>query len=495
MATAAGMRAYLRDVIGLTDTAGVDPNARRDAVRNEGLDSIQDFIEFDEEGIRTLCASVRKPGGTIIDPTDGTRRIQNPGISIPAIAEKRMKWAAYGARIYDLIGRPITADGLSRARLREFEDHFRVVNEHEDPENLPTISKTFGIMKALDALPVHLRERYGVCKVPLVYIIRQSATPIALEPLGIDKITSDNYDSVIDEMIVTVQHTGPNYAEDNAKVFQVISDIIAGSSHEASIKAHRRARDGRAAYLALQLHNMGSSKWDRIIDDCENYLLKREWNGRNYRFTLKSHIAKHRDAHNELSRASEFVTYELPNEHTRVSRSIKSVTSRDPSIVAAITHIQGDNTRRNDFELAADFMLLNAPAPKEMQENHRVSALGTGTTAGNGNGDKNMGKTGIELRYYKRDEYNRLNNAQKRELHEWRKSNKKKGKGSRSSNDDNENHEGQSRISALESQIEQLINLNKELSQKVSAVASTTNNETNRNRNPLTMPLNQRSDS
>ena len=492
MATAAAMRAYLRDVIGLADSAGTNPNARRDAVRDEGLDSIQDFVEFDDDGIRTLCASVRKPGGTIVDPTDPTRRIQNPGISIPAIAEKRMKWAAYGARMYDLIGRPITADGLSRARLREFEDHFRVVNEHEDPENLPTISKTFGIMKALDALPVHLRERYGVCKVPLAYIIRKDAEPIALQQLGDDKITSANYDSIIDEMIVTVQHTGPNYAEDNAKVFQIISDIVAGSSHEASIKAHRRARDGRAAYLALQLHNMGSSKWDRIIDECENYLLKREWNGRNYRFTLKSHIAKHRDAHNELSRAAEFVTYELPNEHTRVSRLIKSITSKDPSIVASITHIQGDDERRNDFEKAADFMLLNAPTPKDMQESHRVSALGTVTTTGKGSGDKTIGKTGIELRYYKRDEYNRLNNAQKRELHEWRKSSKKKGKGSGSSNPSGEIDGGKTRISALESQIEQLIRLNTELSQKVSAVTSAGNNNTVERRDPLTISLNQR---
>ena len=47
-----------------------------------------------------------------------------------------MKWAAYGAKIYDLIGRTITADSLNRARLRELEDHFLVIEEHEDPENI-----------------------------------------------------------------------------------------------------------------------------------------------------------------------------------------------------------------------------------------------------------------------------------------------------------------------------------------------------------------------
>jgi len=122
---------------------------------------------------------------------------------------------------------------------------------------------------------------------------------------------------------------------------------------------------------------MGSSKWDRVIDDCETYLLKREWNGKNYRFTLKNHINKHRDAHNELSRAAEFVTYELPNEHTRVSRLIKSILSKETAIVSSIIGIQGDATKRSDFEEAADFLLLNAPAPKEIENNYRISALVT----------------------------------------------------------------------------------------------------------------------
>ena len=64
------------------------------------MENIDDLAEFDEEDVKTLCASVRKPGGTIEDPNDATRQIANPGHSIPAIAEKRLKLAYYGARIY-----------------------------------------------------------------------------------------------------------------------------------------------------------------------------------------------------------------------------------------------------------------------------------------------------------------------------------------------------------------------------------------------------------
>ena len=74
------MRAYLRDTIGLAD-----PAERRKAVREEKLQTIEDFVEFDEDGIKILCASVRKPGGTIPDPANVNNTTPNPGHSIPAI--------------------------------------------------------------------------------------------------------------------------------------------------------------------------------------------------------------------------------------------------------------------------------------------------------------------------------------------------------------------------------------------------------------------------
>ena len=117
--------------------------------------------------------------------------------------------------------------------------------------------------------------------------------------------------------------------------------------------------------MALCQHNLGSSKWDKIIDESESYVMTREWNGKNARFTLRSHISKHREAHNEMMRASQFIDYELPNDHTRVGHLIKCILSCDPSIVSAITYIQGNQHQQNDFEAAADFLLLTAPKPKD----------------------------------------------------------------------------------------------------------------------------------
>ena len=427
MAAANAMRTYLRDVIGIADMTVGAANQRRVAVQEEGLELIEDFLEFDEEGIKVLCNSVRKPGGTIQDPTDATRVIPNPGFSISAISERRMKQATYVARIYNLINRVIDHNTMSRERLRFYDEYKRMVEDHEDPERLPEVSKSFGIVKAMDLVPGHLRNRLGVRKIPLSYVIRDNVLPAPIEPQAVGSATGPTYSSIAEELIMCTPHTGDSYDEDNAKVYQILQDLVGGTSFESSIKSYQRTRDGRAAYLALCQHNLGSSKWDKIIEDAETYVMKREWNGRNYRFTLKSHVNKHREAHNEMVRASDYIQYDLPNEHTRVGRFIKSITSKEPAIISAITHIHGDNNLRNDFESAVDFMLLTAPnngaAPDRTQ---RISAAKTDREKKkHGRGDK----TGVELRYHTRKEYNKLSADEKKELSEWRKNKKEKEEG------------------------------------------------------------------
>ena len=234
-------------------------------------------------------------------------------------------------------------------------------------------------------------------------------------------------------------------------------------------------------------HNLGSSKWDRIIDTCENYLLRNEWNGKNIRFTLKMHITKHREAHNELVRAAQFVQYELPNGHTRVSRLLKSITSKDGSILAAVTHIQGTSEMREDFESAADFLLLTAPTPREIERSYRISAVNLGSSGGsnhNSKKNKGIGKSGVEFRYHSKDEYARLNKDQKKELHEWRHSNKKESKSNASMDE--------SRISSLEMQVEELLKTNDAMKAKISSI-TISENKGEPKPNPLTNMLNQRS--
>ena len=151
MVTAAATRTYLRTVIGL----GNDPQGlkRANAIMAKGLDNLADIFKLTEDnGIKILCASVQKPAGTMAQP-GWVAPIPNPnnavapqvprvGQVIPAICEQRLTMAAYGSSIYESISRAIDPVSLSRARLREFKAHRNMVENHNDPESLPEISKS-----------------------------------------------------------------------------------------------------------------------------------------------------------------------------------------------------------------------------------------------------------------------------------------------------------------------------------------------------------------
>ena len=87
MATTAALRTYLKNVIGLA--ADAEGTERADAII-AGVFAAEDLADlYDNKGIKILCANVRKPGGTIADPTHtgtGTApRIPQPGRSIPTV--------------------------------------------------------------------------------------------------------------------------------------------------------------------------------------------------------------------------------------------------------------------------------------------------------------------------------------------------------------------------------------------------------------------------
>ena len=125
---------------------------------------------------------------------------------------------------------------------------------------MPGIDKSFSIIKAMDVLSSHLGDRMGIRKVPLSYVIRTSQLPVALENLHPHKATGESYDTIVEELIQCVPLLGEHFNEDNAKMFQILQEIVNGTTFESSIKAYQKKRDGRSAYLALCQYNLGSAK-------------------------------------------------------------------------------------------------------------------------------------------------------------------------------------------------------------------------------------------
>lgn len=459
MAAVNSIRAYLKNVIGLgRDAAGT---AKADAIIDEGLTGVDVLAEMYEDNgdiISTLCSNVRKPAERIDDPAwvppldaNGNPipgrvapQVPKSGQPIPAICEQRLILAAYSASVYALTGRTVSTAILTRAHMNLMKSHKSTVANHSEPDSLPEISKSFTVMKFLDQLPTYLKDILGVSDVALSYVIREDAdVPNPLPALRANKPWSEDHESIMEDLIHFVPHEGPSFEADNASVFRILSNALASTSAMASISKHQRKRDGRQAYLDLVMHHMGSAKWEKVVENAETLLTTRIWNGKNARYPLRFHIAKHREAFNDLTRAADQINYNVPNDTHRVRYLLNSITSADATIISAKTTIQADAAKRTDFELAADFLLLTAPETKNTSNKHQhISATKLGKI-------RTGPKTGVEIRFYKRDEWLKLKPEERQEVMDSRKGGKKKRKGS--SDDDSY----AKKIKALESLLEE----------------------------------------
>ena len=456
MVTVNATRTYLRTVIGLGNNN--EGTKRADTIMSEGLNNLADIHELaNDEGIKTLCASARKPAGTIpqpglVAPDPNLNQLTAPqvprtGRVIPAICEQRLLISAYGASIYESIGHEITPAGLNQVRLKQFKLYKAMVDNHNDPYQLPT----------------YLSEVIGVNKVPLAYVIRDNVTPIHPLPLLIDNVQgvttakpwSDLHESLMEELIAFLPHTGPGYLADNAQHFNLLTTQLGNTSAMASIN-----RDGRAAYKDLVTRYMGSAKWEKTVEQAESVLSSRIWNGKNSRYPLRIHISRHREAFNDFTRAAQQITYVPPNETSRVRYLLNSIQSSDPTICSGKTTIQADAAKKDNFELAADFLMTICPLPKHQGNTHRIAAL---KQQWGRKGKVKIGpKTGVEIRFYKKDEWSKLSREQKNEVRDSRRQElKRKAEDEAGFKDSNV-----SKIAALETRLE-------EQKQKVAALKST----------------------
>ena len=205
--------------------------SRTNTIIAEGLDGFDTLVDFDKDDIISLCSTVRKPGGMVVDPNHPNRSISNPGTSIPAITKGRLQLCAYGAGIYQRIGRGVDGMTLLKNRLTEFKYHKEAVDDHDDPDGMPPISKTFGIMKMLEHFPTYLESKLGTSGVALAYYVirKDAARPNRLPNQVANKPWYVGHKSLVEELIAYAEHAGPTYKTDNATVFCLLQDALAGT--------------------------------------------------------------------------------------------------------------------------------------------------------------------------------------------------------------------------------------------------------------------------
>ena len=370
------MRVFLEDVINVAAST-----AR--LITNQGLEDFDELKDFSEEDMRTLCNTIRRPGGSIPNPraaqADQPPTIRDPGSVISMVAEKRLVMTAYAAMHQTRTSRPITPATMTRAHimslspLRDLEKSYATLASMEKP------TTNYSMSKWLEALDDFLLKVRGVQKCPLAYCTRESATvqAHATDP-------STGYSSIDMEMISRAPHDLYVYAVDNRALWHILHDALKDHPAYTSIRSFARTQDGRQAYQALVLHNLGESRNHTVLEEAEDNLANIFYTEEKLKFTFDRFVEIHRSAHNNMLSVPNYIA---PNPATRVRKLLSNIRSTNPTLLAALACVQTSPTLRNDFELTVDTIQSAVRASKvSNNRKQRISALTGGTRKFGGRG-------------------------------------------------------------------------------------------------------------
>ena len=220
--------------------------------------------------------------------------------------------------------------------------------------------KALPIMKWTEAFQDYLHRVIGVRVIPLVYIIcTDSDVPMPVPPLAPNQPHSEVHGSIEYKLVERASHEHPLFRDDNSEVYFKLEEATCGTMYAASIKSFQCTENGRGAYAALISQYTGRDKWESEIRRQDDLLHNWVWKGQSS-FPLEGFIAQHQNAFVSMQQCVEHVSFQLPNEHTRVGYLLEGIQSMDPRLQAAMASVKkddGPNGMRNDCEAAAAHLL------------------------------------------------------------------------------------------------------------------------------------------
>ena len=204
---------------------------------------------LDDKVVKTLCQTMRKPGGG------------EEGTVVSTRAEMALYVTCYMARHYQRTDRTMTAASITMAKIETFSKRRTNEEGYKEPAvDKMKLTSPDRILDFIDEWPEHLALYNGQNGGPLSYIIRKEvvapneATDIAFGMAG------SRYGSPRDEVEERAPHGTPEYQVDNARVFEMLNNAIGNHKNiKTWIKAFAKMKDGRAAWEAFKQHFRGTN--------------------------------------------------------------------------------------------------------------------------------------------------------------------------------------------------------------------------------------------
>jgi hypothetical protein len=355
------------------------PITLRQAVIDEGVQAIDDFIHHSDKDIKNICKNIRSPGGTIANPLAADPgqppELPNRGITVGFVYEKRLRQLRYFRWHLHRIQRPWNPQQATLARLNELWTRFELEENATDnePSYPDPLKKIEDVRKVIENIDDWLHRRLGVRGSPLAYVTRPEVLPPDPDP-GIGLPT------LHDELVRRTRHGDQYYRQDQIEVWNMLRHVAHGGPGWSWISTYARRQDGREAYLSFKRHYLGESFTARTVAAADKTLETIFYDGKARNFTFENFSEKLTKAFTDLGENEE------PYSDAKKVRKLLSAIV-DPAMNAAKTTVLATPHLRSSYDEALNFLAEVVDTQKQMQGRHRnISSVRGGPPGRGGTG-------------------------------------------------------------------------------------------------------------
>jgi len=420
-------------------------------VDEQGLQSIAALGELSDKKINEMCSTTRKPGGTTTFGTPKSlKTVVGLGVKIAFCAELKLAEWANAIRQRKLCSRSTVQADLTDLEVLRWKEFVEADKEYKEPSltDVPPV-KEFerNWPRAFEAMDDYFKSlRSDKSRVPLSYIIRDD-----IEPKPSVDDPSSGYDDPLDELVARCPHqvalpptpaaaaaaaAAPagappaityikttNYKPDNAKVWQVMSNMFLGTDNWIIIQPYCAKRDGRGAYVALKAYQLGPHNMNNMARKVEADLARLKYTGEKRRYTFDAYVKGHIRCHTIMNDLKKF-KYSGIDEHTKVRRFVEGI--HNSKLDSCQTRVLCEPNLFDNFSavvtLYKDFINNNGMNAGNDDSAAQIGAVGQTNGKRKATNYINYDTTDVEveLKHYTQEEYKTLTNPQKLKLKRWR---------------------------------------------------------------------------
>jgi hypothetical protein len=393
-------------------------DAAAEAVLENGVISLNEFMSLTDEEVTLLIKSIRKPGGA------------DKGQPLPIVIERRLKGFWWFCHFKLMTARDPTVSDMTVTNADSWAKKSVLMKDPKDAtgDGIDLSKYQENWPKVFEHLDDWIGQHYGTStKAPLLYLCRKQENPPAE-----DQDPSTNYKSLREELIARCPmwidydamepFLRPAYYEvENMKLWETLHKVFQSTPSYQYMKLYAKAKDGRGAYLALKSQYLGPNNANNMAQATTTKLDQLRYTGENRRWNMQRYVTAHVECFNILDGLKEY-GFSGMDEATRVRKFVAGIkTDKLDAIRAAVLAnptLSFDRVTRLYRDHVAMTQSMN-PSP---QEQRQVSDVRTSSN-----------RDDVEDRYYTRDEYNKLTADQKFSL---KKKRERRGGGRKDGNSD-----------------------------------------------------------